>query len=172
MTDENQITTAEAQSALESLNKIGNETISSLRPPLWLITMISLLCGIFTFSFAVTEGENHWALGMWLSGISLVLLVLFARYSARLLGVRGLVFPPAGSGKIFLALQALFFAVVMFVGREATVSGRPEIRLEGDFPIADLPLAPYIAAVIVSLSVAYLTYKYPTNEWVQQDASK
>jgi len=26
--------------------------------------------------------------------------------------------------------------------------------------------------VIVSLSVAYLTYKYPTNEWVQQDASK
>ena len=172
MTDENQITTAEAQSALESLNKIGNETISSLRPPLWLITMISLLCGIFTFSFAVTEGENHWALGMWLSGISLVLLVLFARYSARLLGVRGLVFPPSGSGKVFLALQALFFAVVMFVGREATVSGRPEIRLEGDFPIADLPLAPYIAAVIVSLSVAYLTYKYPTNEWVQQDASK
>ena len=172
MTDENQITTAEAQSALESLNKIGNETISSLRPPLWLITMISLLCGIFTFSFAVTEGENHWALGMWLSGISLVLLVLFARYSARLLGVRGLVFPPSGSGKFFLALQALFFAVVMFVGREATVSGRPEIRLEGDFPIADLPLAPYIAAVIVSLSVAYLTYKYPTNEWVQQDASK
>ena len=172
MTDENQITTAEAQSALESLNKIGNETISSLRPPLWLITMISLLCGIFTFSFAVTEGENHWALGMWLSGISLVLLVLFARYSARLLGVRGLVFPPSGSGKVFLALQALFFAVVMFVGREATVSGRPEIRLEGDFPIADLPLAPYIAAVIVSLSVAYLTYKYPTNEWVQQGASK
>ena len=72
MTDENQVTTAEAQSALESLNKIGNETISSLRPPLWLITMISLLGGIFTFSFAVTEGENHWALGMWLSGISLV----------------------------------------------------------------------------------------------------
>ena len=172
MTDENQITTAEAQSALESLNKIGNETISSLRPPLWLITMISLLCGIFTFSFAVTEGENHWALGMWLSGISLVLLVLFARYSARLLGVRGLVFPPSGSGKVFLALQALFFAVVMFVGREATVSGRPETRLEGAFPIADLPLAPYIAAVIVSLSVAYLTYKHPTNEWVQQDASR
>ena len=172
MTDENQITTVEAQSALESLNKIGNETISSLRPPLWLITMISLLCGIFTFSFAVTEGENHWALGMWLSGISLVLLVLFARYSARLLGVRGLLLPPSGSGKVFLALQALFFAVVMFVGREATVSGRPEIRLEGDFPIADLPLAPYIAAVIVGLSVAYLTYKYPTNEWVQQDASK
>ena len=172
MTDDNQVTIAEAQSALESLNKIGNETISSLRPPLWLITMLSLLCGIFTFSFAVTEGENHWALGMWLSGISLVLLVLFARYSARLLGVRGLVFPPSGSGKVFLALQALFFAVVMFVGREATVSGRPEIRLEGDFPIADLPLAPYIAAVIVSLSVAYLTYKYPTNEWVQQDASR
>ena len=172
MTDENQITTAEAQSALESLNKIRNETISSLRPPLWLITMISLLCGIFTFSFAVTEGENHWALGMWLSGISLVLLVLFARYSARLLGVRGLVFPPSGSGKVFLALQALFFAVVMFVGREATVSGRPETRLEGAFPIADLPLAPYIAAVIVSLSVAYLTYKHPTNEWVQQDASR
>ena len=152
MTDENQITTAEAQSALESLNKIGNETISSLRPPLWFITITSLLCGILTFS--------------------LVLLVLFARYSARLLGVRGLVFPPSGSGKVFLALQALFFAVVMFVGRGATVSGRPEIRLEGDFPIADLPLAPYIAAVIVSLSVAYLTYKYPTNEWVQQDASR
>ena len=172
MIDENRSMTAEAQSALESLNKIGNETISSLRPPLWLITMLSLLCGIFTFSFAVTEGENHWALGMWLSGISLVLLVLFARYSARLLGVRGLVFPPSGSGKVFLALQALFFAVVMFVGREATVSGRPEPRLEGAFPIADLPLAPYIAAIIVSLSVAYLTYKYPTNEWVQQDASK
>jgi len=71
-----------------------------------------------------------------------------------------------------MALQTLFFAVVMVVGREATVAGRPEIRLEGAFPIADLPLAPYIAAVIVSLSVAYLTYKYPTNEWVQQGASK
>ena len=172
MTDENQITTAEAQSALESLNKIGNETISSLRPPLWLSTMLSLVCGIFTFSFAVSEHENSWGGGMLLSGISVVLLVLFARYSERLLGVRGPLLPPSGSGKVFLALQALFFAVVMFVGREATVSGRPETRLEGAFPIADLPLAPYIAAVIVSLSVAYLTYKYPTNEWVQQDASR
>jgi len=172
MTDENQITTAEAQSALESLNKIGNETISSLRPPLWLITMVSLLCGIFTFSFAVSEHENSWGGGMLLSGISVVLLVLFARYSERLLGVRGPLLPPSGSGKVFLLLQTLFFAVVMFVGREATVSGRPETRLEGAFPIADLPWAPYIAAVIVSLSVAYLTYKYPTNEWVQQDASR
>ena len=172
MTDENQITTAEAQSALESLNKIGNETISSLRPPLWLITMLSLLCGIFTFSFAVSEHENSWGGGMLLSGISVVLLVLFARYSERLLGVRGPLLPPSGSGKVFLLLQTLFFAVVMVVGREATVAGRPEIRLEGAFPIADLPLAPYIAAVIVSLSVAYLTYKYPTNEWVQQDASR
>ena len=172
MSDQNQITTAEAQSALESLNKIGNETISSLRPPLWLITMISLLCGIFTFSFAVAEHENSWGGGMWLSGISVVLLVLLTRYSERLLGVRGPLLPPSGSGKVFLALQALFFAVVMFVGRGATVAGRPETRLEGAFPIADLPLAPYIAAVIVSLSVAYLTYKYPTNEWVQQGASK
>jgi len=134
--------------------------------------MISLLCGIFTFSFAVSEHENSWGGGMLLSGISVVLLVLFWMYSARLLGVRGPLLPPSGSGKVFLALQALFFAVVMFVGREATVSGRPETRLEGAFPIADLPLAPYIAAVIVSLSVAYLTYKHPTNEWVQQDASR
>ena len=172
MTDENQITTAEAQSALESLNKIGNETILQLRPPLWLITMITLLCGIFNFSLMAAEHENSWALVMWLSGISVVLLVLFWIYSARLLGVRTPLLPPSGSGKVFMALQALFYAVVMFVGRGATVSGRPEIRLEGDFPIADLPLAPYIAAVIVSLSVAYLTYKYPTNEWVQQDASR
>ena len=172
MTDENQITTAEAQSALESLNKIGNETISSLRPPLWLITMISLLCGIFTFSLAVAEHENSWGGGMLLSGIAVVLLVLFWMYSAQLLGVRAPLLPPSGSGKVFMALQALFFAVVMFVGRGATVAGRPETRLEGAFPIADLPLAPYIAAVIVSLSVAYLTYKYPTNEWVQQGASK
>ena len=124
------------------------------------------------FSLAVSEQENSWALGMWLSGISLVLLVLFWIYSARLLGVRTPLLPPSGSGKIFLLLQTLFFAVVMFVGREATVAGRPEIRLEGAFPIADLPLAPYIAAVIVSLSVAYLTYKHPMNEWVQQDASR
>ena len=172
MTDENQVTTAEAQSALESLNKIGNETISSLRPPLWFITTISLLCGILTFSFAVSEHENDWAVGMLLSSISVVLLVLFWIYSARLLGVRTPLLPPSGSGKFFLLLQTLFFAVVMVVGREATVAGRPEIRLEGAFPIADLPLAPYIAAVIVSLSVAYLTYKYPTNEWVQQGASK
>ena len=172
MTDENQATIAEAQSALESLNKIGNETISSLRPPLWLITMLSLLCGIFTFSFAVSEHENSWGGGMLLSGISVVLLVLFWIYSARLLGVRTPLLPPSGSGKFFMALQTLFFAVVMVVGREATVAGRPETRLEGDFPIADLPLAPYIAAVIVSLSIAYVTYKYPTNEWVQQGASK
>jgi len=131
-----------------------------------------LLCGIFTFSFAVSEHENSWGGGMLLSGISVVLLVLFWMYSERLLGVRAPVLPPSGSGKAFFALQALFFAVVMFVGREATVAGRPETRLEGAFPIADLPLAPYIAAVIVSLSVAYLTYKYPTNEWVQQNASK
>ena len=172
MSDQNQITTAEAQSALESLNKIGNETISSLRPPLWLITMISLLCGIFTFSFAVAESENLWHLGMWLSGISFVLLVLLTKYSECLLGVRFPSLPASGSGKVFVALQALFYAVVMFVGRGATVSGRSETRLEGAFPIADLPLAPYIAGVIVGLSVAYLTYKYPTNEWVRQDASK
>ena len=172
MNNEKQITNAEAQSALESLNKIETETISSLRPPLWLVTILSLLCGIFTFSLAVTEGENHWALGMWLSGIAVVLLVLFTRYSERLLGVRVPLLPPSGSGKVFVALQALFFTVVMLGGREATLSGRPETRLEGAFPIADLPLAPYIAAIIVSLSVAYLTYKYPTNEWVPQDDSK
>lgn len=172
MNNEEQITKAEAQSALESLNKIEKETISSLRPPLWLVTILSLLCGIFTFSLAVTEHENSWGLVMWLSTISLVLLVLFTRYSERLLGVRVPLLPPSGSGKVFVALQALFFAVVMLGGREATLSGRPETRLEGAFPIADLPLAPYIAAIIVSLSVAYLTYKYPTNEWVQQDDSK
>ena len=109
---------------------------------------------------------------MWLKSISVVLLVLFTRYSERLLGVRVRLLPPSGSGKVFVALQALFFAVVMLGGREATLSGRPETRLEGAFPIADLPLAPYIAAIIVSLSVAYLTYKYPTNEWVPQDDSK
>ena len=172
MTDEKQITTAEAQSALESLNKIGNETISSLRPPLWLIIIMSLLSGILTFSMCAAEHENMWALGMWLSGIPIFLLVLFRIYSERLLGVRGKSLPSSGSGKVFLGLQVLFFAVVMFVGRAATVAGRPETRLEGAFPIADLPLAPYIAAVIVSLSVAYLTYKHPTNEWVQQDASR
>ena len=170
--DEKQVTIAGAQSALEFLNKIGDRTISSLRPPLWLITMISLLCGIFTFSFAVAEHENSWGLGMWLSGISVVLLVLLTRYSERLLGVKTAYLPASGSGRFFVALQALFFAVVVFVGRGATVSGRPETRLEGAFPIADLPLAPYITAVIVSLSVAYLTYKYPTNEWVRQDTSK
>ena len=113
-----------------------------------------------------------WALGMWSSGISIFLLVLFYRYSERLLGVRGNLLPSSGRGKVFLGLQMLSFAVVMFVGRAATVWGRPETRIEGAFPIADLPLAPYIAAVIVSLSVAYLTYKYPTNEWVKEDASK
>ena len=172
MTDEKQITTAEAQSALESLNKIGNETILQLRPPLWFITMISLLCGIFSFSLMAAEHENSWALGMWLSGISVVLLVLLARYSERLLGVRAPFLPHSGSGKVFFLLQALFFAVVMFAGREATVYGRPEIRLEGAFPIADLPPAPYVAAIIVSLSTAYLTYKYPTNEWGQKGVSK
>ena len=172
MTDEKQITTAEAQTALESLNKIGNETISSLRPPLWLIIIMSLLCGIFTFSWCAAEHENMWALGIWLSGISIFLLVLFCRYSERLLGVKGKLLPFSGSGKIFIGLQMLFFTLVMTAGREGTLLGRPETRLEGTFPISDLPLAPYIAAIIVSLGVAYLTYKHPTNEWGQQDASK
>ncbi len=97
-----QMSSAEAQAALATIEKAESETIASLRPPLWLITMISLLCGIFTFSFAVTEGENHWALGAWLSGIAVVLLVLFWMYSARLLGVRAPVLPPSGSGKFFL----------------------------------------------------------------------
>jgi len=172
MNNEEQIANAEAQLALESLKKIEKETVLSLRPPLWLVTILSLLCGIFTFSLAVTEGENHWAIVMWLSAISVVLLVLFTRYSERLLGVRVRLLPLSRSGKVFVALQALFFAVVMLGAREATLSGRPEVRLEGNFPTADLPLAPYIAAIIVSLSVAYLTYKYPTNEWVEQDDSK
>ncbi|SVD35066.1 uncharacterized protein METZ01_LOCUS387920 [marine metagenome] len=81
-----------------------------------------------------------------------------------MLGVKGKLLPSSGSGKVFVGLQVLFFALVMTMGREATLLGRPETRIEGAFPIADLPLAPYIAAVIVSLSVAYLTYKYPTNE--------
>ena len=172
MTTEKQITTAEAQSALESLNKIANETISSLRPPLWLIIIMSLLSGIFTFSLCAAEHENMWALGMWSSGISIFLLVQFCRYSERLLGVRGNLLPSSGRGKVFLGLQMLFSAVVMSVGREATVSGRPETRIEDTFPTTDLPLAPYIAAIIVCLFVAYLTYMHPTNEWEQEEASK
>ncbi len=172
MANEKQITTTEAQSTLESLSKIGNETISSLRPPLWLIIIMSLLSGIFTFSWCATEHENMWALGMWSSGISIFLLVLFYRYSERLLGVRGNLLPSSGRGKVFPGLQMLSFAAVMFVGRAATVWGRPEIRIEGAFPTTDLPLAPYIAAIIASLGIAYLTYMDPTNEGVQVDAPK
>ncbi len=172
MTKENQVTTAEAQSALESLNKIGNETISLSRPPLWQIIILSLLSGIFTFSMAAAVHENMWGLGMWISGISIFLWVLFWKYSELLLGVRVKPMPTSGSGKVFVGLQVLYFSIVLLVGRWATESGRAEIRIEGTFPIADLPLAPYIAAIIFSVSVGFLTYKYPTNEWVKEDASK
>ena len=99
--------------ALELSAKIGRDTNSVIRPPLWLTIFISFFYGMMTFSWASTRHENLWMLGMIISTICFLVLVAFYLYSSHLLGVKPKLMP-----KVYLN-SSFIYSVLYFLGQHS-----------------------------------------------------
>ncbi|WP_340677262.1 hypothetical protein [Paraglaciecola sp.] len=145
------ISVAQAQSALESLAKIDRDTNLSLRPPLWLNLIISGSYGMGVFSWTSSRHENLWMLGLIISALIFFLAVAFYLYRSRLLGLKPKVAPKNKSELIFGLSTALFFGVAVAL---ATV-----------FSKSDIEWVPYVGAATTTLVLAILLHCYPCGEY-------
>ncbi len=89
-----QITTDAARSALESLEVAKKITIDSMRPPLWLTLISSLLLGIQTLAFGLSNDSILWhnieivsSIAFWLYIISWVVTLRIKGISVKFIGV-------------------------------------------------------------------------------------
>lgn len=84
---DHQITADEARSALESLALANDITISSIRPPLWLILLCSVTLGIKTTAMGVMINNNLWNSIQWGSYIVCCLSVVLWVIALRTKGI-------------------------------------------------------------------------------------
>ena len=87
------ISKEEAAATLKSVDLTKRDAIKSFRIPLLLITLISLSYSLIVFSWGMTEGENMWALGMYIGAASFGIFVALYLYTFRLLGIKVSVLP-------------------------------------------------------------------------------
>ena len=148
------ISKEEAAATLKSVDSTKRDAIQSFRIPLLLITLISLSYSLVVFSWGMTEHDNLWALGMYIGSASFSIFVAFYLYTFRLLGIKVNILPRSKerikSGLVLL----LIFAVILIFGRQ--------------FRLIGFEYAPHIAALIAGGYMAYLLYKYPTGEHLQE----
>ncbi|MDC0603082.1 hypothetical protein OAP14_08655 [Aliiglaciecola sp.] len=142
----NEISANEARAALESIAKTDKQTNETIRPPLWLTTVISGFYAMMTFSWASTRHENLWMLGLIISTAGFLLSILFYFYTSRLLGLRLSLVPKNKPEFWFHFLSAILFALGITLSREFSVRG--------------FEIAAYIGASTNGLLLAFLLHKY------------
>ena len=149
------ISKEEAAATLKSVDSTKRDAIQSFRIPLLLITLISLSCSLVVFSWGMTEHDNLWALGMYIGSASFGIFVAFYLYTFRLLGIKVSVLARTKDRIKSELLLLVIFAVILIFGRQFRV-------YEG------FEYAPHIAALISGGFMAYLLYKYPAGEYLQE----
>jgi len=155
MSNEKQtISKEEAAATLKSIDSTKRDAIQSFRIPLLLIALISLSFSLVVFSWGMTEHDNLWALGMYIGSASFGIFVAFYLYTFRLLGIKVNIFPRSKEKIKSELVLLIIFAVVLIMGRQFRV-------YEG------IEYAPHIAALIAGGYMAYLLYRYPTGEYLQ-----
>ncbi|WP_444996082.1 hypothetical protein [Aliikangiella sp. IMCC44359] len=148
---EKPISVAEAQSTLESLAKIEQETNTVLRAPLWLNFIIACSYGMMTFSWASTRHDNLWMLGLIISTIVFLLAIAFYLYNSRLLGVKPKLLPKSKSEFKFHLFAGLFFGLVFALTRVLSTN--------------DIWWASYVGGAINALVLAYSLHHYPSGDF-------
>ena len=149
------ISKEEAAATLKSVDSTKRDAIQSFRIPLMLITLISLSCSLVVFSWGMTEHDNLWALGIYIGAASFGIFVAFYLYTFRLLGIKVSVLPRSKERIKSEFALLLISAVTLIFGRQFRV-------------YQGFEYAPHIAALIAGGYVAYLLYKYPTGEYLQE----
>lgn len=142
----------EAKSALKTIVQIEQDTIVSLRMPIWLNIIISSSFGMGIFSWASTRHENIWMLGVIIFSAAFLTAVGIYMYSSRLLGVKPKVLPTRKSELKFTLITATYFGLIVIITREVS---------SGEFWWVS-----YIGSIISVLSLAYLLHFYPTGDYL------
>jgi hypothetical protein len=149
------ISKEEAVETLQSVDLTKRDAVKAFRIPLLLIMLISFSYSLVVFGWGMTEHNNLWALGMYIGSASFGLFVAFYLYTFRLLGIKVNILPRSKERIKSDLVLLLIFAVILIFGRQFRV-------YEG------FEYAPHIAALISGGFMAYLLYKYPTGEYLQE----
>ncbi len=152
--DKQGISKEEAAAILKSVDLTKRDAIKSFRIPLFLIALISLSWSLVVFSWGMTEHENMWALGMYVGAASFGIFVALYLYTFRLMGIKVSIVARTKERIKNEFLLLFIFAVIVIAGRE--------VRLLG------FEFAPHVAALIAGSYMAYLLYKYPTGEYLEE----
>lgn len=148
----------EAQTAINSLEKTKSATIKSLRPSLWLNSIMSLLFGVITISFAFSHQSDSWLLVKFITAFLIVLASAFYYYRLFSYGIKPRIIPLTLTGKLLELAKIIFFATIIIGGKELYING--------------IHWAPYAAAVIFSTGFSYLTHHSPAGEWISKKKFK
>ena len=156
-----EISAAEAQSSLASVNEIKDKTNQNLRMPLWLNFVASFSYGMGVFSWASTRHENQWMLGVIFCAIVFALTLVFYMWSQRLLGIKPKIRPKNKKDWVFGLSIGIFFIAVINLTRYFSING--------------VEYAAYIGGIIATLTLGYLNHQFPSGEYrggaIKHDAS-
>lgn len=147
----NEVSAAEAKATLASLAKIDQESVVSLRMPIWLNLIISAAYGMMIFSLGATSHENLWILGLIISALIFSLAVGFHLYTSRLLGIKPKVLPKSKPELLFGLLAAFIFAAITILTRVLSNMG--------------MDWASYVGGASTAILLAFFIHQYPTGEF-------
>ena len=146
-----EISAAEAQSSLASVNEIKGKTNQNLRMPLWLNYVASCSYGMGVFSWASARHENQWMLGVIFCAIVFALTLVFYMWSQRLLGIKPKTLPKSKAESVFGLSIGIFFVAVINLTRYFSING--------------VEYAAYIGGIIATLALGYFNHQFPSGEF-------
>lgn len=155
---EPKITADEARSTLESLEGARSTAAKTLRPPMWLNAISSLLFGAVTIAASLQSGSAVWTSIMFFLAVAFVSTYGYWLRQCRKMGTTARIFPSGLASQLFYAAQAVFFG--------ATIFGSQALYENGTV------WAPYVAALVNSAVLSFLLHSYPTTEWGTRAVSK
>ena len=100
----------------------------------------------------MTEHENIWALGMYIGATSFGIFVALYLYNFGLLGMKVSILASTKERINSEFVLLVIFGVMLLAARQARLLG--------------FDFAPHIAALIAGGYMAYLLYKFPTDEYL------
>lgn len=155
---EPQITAAEAQQTIDSLESARSTAVSMLSPPTWLNALSASLFGIVTIGASLQSGSGVWTMVLFLSALAFITTYVYWLHESRKRGATAPLFPSRIASRMFYIGQAIFFTVVIFGSQALHDNGAT--------------WAPYAAAIVNAAVFSYLMHYYPSTEWGRKAAPK
>jgi len=145
------VSASEAQSTINMVENARSAAAKTLRPPMWLNGLISLLFGVLTIATSLRSDGSVSTLFLMLSAAAFILTVGYWLRLSKIRGATARMLPSGFSNLVFHVAQAAFFAIMIFGAKALYQNG--------------VTWAPYAAALINGAALSYMLYNYPTTEW-------